>query len=135
MWFKVTIFHAEQHTLLIQCLEQGTLYIFTSISCNSSSLLWPGLSLTYLAGTARSACRKKEAGYARPARPLFCAGHYHFQHKLKVIMPCTTKEWSDHARLQPVLRGFLLLWDHYFSDFSIGCNNIGKMMTMTKTTV
>ena len=50
-------------------------------------------------------------------------------------MPCATRaEWSGQARLQPVLHGFLLFWDHYFSDFSIGCNN-GKMMTMTKITV
>ena len=40
-------------------------------------------------------------------------------------------EWSG---LQSVLHGFLLFWVHYFSDFSIGCNN-GKMMTMKKTTV
>ena len=78
--------------------------------------------------------QKKEAGYARSARPLFRAGRYRFQYKLKVIMPCVTEQWSGHARLQSVLHGFLLFWDHYFSDFSIGCNN-GKMMAMTKTTV
>ena len=49
-------------------------------------------------------------------------------------MPCTTKEWSGQARLKLVLHGFLLFWIHYFSDFSVGCNN-GKMMTITKTTV
>ena len=85
--------------------------------------------------TTRSACRKKEAGYARPARPLFCAGCYRFQYKLKAITPWATKKWSGHARLQLVFHGFLLFWDHYFSDFSIGCNNNDKMMTMTKTTI
>ena len=58
--------------------------------------------------------------------------------KLKAITPCGTEEraeeWSGHNRLQLVLHGFLLFWVHYFSDFSIGCNN-GKMMTMTKTMV
>ena len=33
-----------------------------------------------------------------------------------------------------VLHGFLHFWGHYFSNFSIGCNN-GKMMTMTETMV
>ena len=47
------------------------------------------------------------------------------------IKPWANEEWSGHARLQLVLRGFLLFWDGYVSDFSIGCNN-GKMMTMTK---
>ena len=70
----------------------------------------------------------------RPAIPLFSVGRYRFQYKLKAITPCATKEWSGHARLQLVLHGFLLSWDHYFRDFSIGCNN-GKMITMTKTTV
>ena len=50
------------------------------------------------------------------------------------IKPWANEEWSGHARLQLVLHGFLVFWDHYFSDFSIGCNN-GKIMTTTKTTV
>ena len=76
----------------------------------------------------------KEAGYARPDRTLFRAGHYRLQYKLKAITPGATKEWSGHVRLLPVLHDFLLFWDHYFSDFSIGCNN-GKIMTKTKTMV
>ena len=126
MWFKV---HTEQHTLLTQSLQQGILCVFTSFSCDSSSLMWPAFFLW----TMQSACRNKVADYVRPARPLFCTGCYCFQHQLKVITSCMTKEWSGHARLQSVLHGFLLYWVHYFSDFSIGCNN-GKMMTMTKTT-
>ena len=83
----------------------------------------------------RTVRRKKGASQARPTRPLFCAGCYRFQYKLKaILMPCATEEWSGHARLQSVLHGFLLFWVHYFSDFSIGCNN-GKMMTMAKTMV
>ena len=81
----------------------------------------------------QSACRNKLAGYVRSARPLFCRGSYCFQYKLKVITPCATKQWSGHARLLSVLHGFLFFWVHYFSDFSIGCNN-GKMMTRTQTT-
>ena len=63
----------------------------------------------------------------RRARPLFGAGHYHFQYKLKAIMPCTTEEWSGHhARLQSVLYGFLPFWVHYFSDFSIQAATMAK---------
>ena len=135
MWFKVTIFHAEWHTLLIQSsrkyfayspLSAAILLVLcgqTLVSCSHSFL-----------PVDHAVRRKKEAGYARPARPLFCARCYHFQYKLKAITPCATEEWSGHARLQPVLHGFFLFWDHYFIDFSIGCN-IGKMMAMRKTTV
>ena len=122
MWFKVAIFHAEQHTLLIQSLQQGILCVFTSFSCDSSSLMWLDLesrvASVFFLSTAWSTCWKEEAGYARPARPLFHAGHYRFQYMLKAIMPCTTKEWSGHARLQPVLHGLFFFWDHYFTPLA-----------------
>ena len=52
-------------------------------------------SQPFFLGTAQSAGKK--AGYARPARPLFRAGHYRFQYKLKAITPARLK--SDLAML------------------------------------
>ena len=40
MWYEVAIFHAKQHTLLIQSLQQLIHCVFTSFSCGSSSLVW-----------------------------------------------------------------------------------------------
>ena len=67
MWFKVAIFHAEQHTLLIQSLQQGILYTSTSlavvlvVSCDLIALhsqpLFP---------VDRAVHKKKGAGYERP---------------------------------------------------------------------
>ena len=126
MWFKVD---AEQHTSLIQSLQQWILGVFTFFSFGSSSLVWPDLFLW----SAQSTGKKGLARWDHWTRPLFCTGCYRFQYKLKAILtPCATEEWSGHARLQSVLHGFLLFWIHYFSDFPmIGCNN-GKMMTMTR---
>ena len=116
MWFEVTIFHAERHTLLTQSLT-GNILRIQLFSCGSSSLVWLDLSLVYsqpVFPVDRVVCRKKGAGYARLTRPLFRAEHYHFKYKLKAIMPCGTEEraeeWSGHVRLQSVLHGFLLFW-------------------------
>ena len=75
MWFKV---HAEQHTLLIQSLQQGILCVFTSFSCDSSSLVWPEHNQPFFSVDCIVRMQEKEAGYARPARPLFHAGCYRF---------------------------------------------------------
>ena len=94
MWFKVTIFYAEQHTLLIQSLQQGILCVFNFlaavllVSCGQTlvSCSQPLFSVDH------AVHRNKGAGYVRPARPLFHEERYRFQYKLKAITPFGTEE-------------------------------------------
>ena len=95
MWLKVAIFHAEQHTLLIQSLYSSEYFAYSPllaaillVSCGQILVLH---SQPFSCGP-HGPNRGKEAGYARPARPLFHAGHYRFQYNLTTIMPCVTKE-------------------------------------------
>ena len=56
--------------------------------------MWPDLSLTqpaFFPVDHAVRMQEKEAGYVRPDRPLFHAGRYHFQYKLKAITPCVTR--------------------------------------------
>ena len=68
MLFKVAIFHAKRHTLLIQSLQQGIFSMFNFLAA---------VLLVYCGQTLVSC---SHPGYARPARPLFCAERYRFQY-------------------------------------------------------
>ena len=118
-------------TLLIQSLQQGIFCVFNFLAAvllvsHSQPLIPVDCSPQEKRGWL---CETNQT--SRPLRTLSFS-------KLKVITLCRTEEqaeeWSGHDSLQSVLHSFLLFWVHYFSVFSIGCNN-GKMMTMTKTMI
>ena len=83
---KVTIFHAEQHTLLIQSLQQGIFCVFTSLA--AVVLVLRGQNLVSCSQPLFPVDCRKGACYMRLARPLFRTGLYCFQYKLNAIIPC-----------------------------------------------
>ena len=85
MWFEVAIFNAEQHTLLIQSLQQGIFCAFKLQTTLLAVVLLISCGQTLLSGSQPLfpvdcvVCRNEVAGYARPAKPLFSTERYHFQ--------------------------------------------------------
>ena len=120
MWFKVTIFHAEQHTLLIQSLQQGIFCVFTSLA--AVVLVLCGQNLVSCSQPLFPVdCRKRGLLHETSQTSL---SHRALLFSVQAESDNTLcEEWSGHARLQFFMVSSFSKSLTQFSNFSIGCNN------------